>query len=193
MKPGKKQWRMPPVDRAEWVTEYWQHFGPCTLCRRATLKRGDMVGDHCHVTGMMRAAICRRCNGFLGHMETAGKTDAEMHALMLSKGVKKDISGTIRRMRTYIKFWQLRTEPFAALLKKYGMEGAKGGNPGYEAEWVLACGRAGVQYKRWLRRTYGLKTYHLACWMDDKPHTHTLARRTREMLRAEALPTNTDQ
>lgn len=141
---------------------------------------------------MNRAAICRRCNGFLGHMETKGKTDVEMYALMQSKGVKKDIPGTIRRMRTYIEFWRLQAEAFASWRKRYGMEGPKGGDPGHEAAWIDASARAVVQYKRWLRKTYGLKTYRLACWIDDKPHTHTVARRRREWLAAGRLPESLD-
>ncbi|WP_408408852.1 endonuclease domain-containing protein [Paraburkholderia aspalathi] len=183
-----KHWRMSAEDKADWVTEYWESYGKaCQLCKRR-VPRSNMVSDHDHVTGLTRAAICRRCNGFLGHMETAGKTDTEMLALMAARGLRAGVSATLRRMRTYIEFWRLRADEFAEVRRAYGMEGSKGVAPGWESAWALACARAGVRYKRWIRKTYGLQAYRIACWIDDKPHTHTLARRARAIAAAGVLP-----
>ena len=39
--------------------------GKCPLCERS-MDISAMVADHCHVTGAIRGALCRNCNGLEG-------------------------------------------------------------------------------------------------------------------------------
>lgn len=175
----EKHWRMTDADKVAWRREYWTNYGKCCqLCRRRNIPFKDIVSDHDHETGMTRAAVCRRCNGFLGHMETCGESNTEMFATMRARGVPaKDIQPTLRRMRAYIEFWRLRREAF----RQFQADTSD------FAGVARANAVAALRYKRWLRKKHGLQAYRVACWMDDKPHTHTIARRYRQLL-AEGWP-----
>ncbi|CAJ3889640.1 MULTISPECIES: endonuclease domain-containing protein [pseudomallei group] len=170
----EKHWRMTDADKVAWRREYWTNYGKCCqLCRRRNIPFRDIVSDHDHETGMTRAAVCRRCNAFLGHMETGRKNDTDMFATMRGRGVPaKDIQPTLRRMRTYIEYWRLRREAF----RMYRAD------PADFAGVARANAVAALRYKRWLRKKHGLQAYRVTCWIDDKPHTHTVARRYRQML-----------
>ncbi|CAJ2876413.1 Uncharacterised protein [Burkholderia pseudomallei] len=106
-------------------------------------------------------------------METGRKNDTDMFATMRGRGVPaKDIQPTLRRMRTYIEYWRLRREAF----RMYRAD------PADFAGVARANAVAALRYKRWLRKKHGLQAYRVTCWIDDKPHTHTVARRYRQML-----------
>ncbi|WP_424066612.1 endonuclease domain-containing protein [Paraburkholderia sp.] len=185
---------MTAEDKAEWITEYWRHHGrSCQICRRKAL-RNDMVSDHCHESGMTRAALCGSCNTLLGFVETSRYTDGEMLTLLMLQRTREGYASKtaklrgdkarslIRRMRTYIEFWRLHREAFALYVA----------DPSDFAGLARANTVAALRYKRWLRKTHDLRAYHVACWIDDKRHTHTLARRYRELL-AEGWPVSVGQ
>ncbi|WP_408127247.1 endonuclease domain-containing protein [Paraburkholderia strydomiana] len=99
-------WRLNPAERKAWVNECWTvNNKTCPLCARR-MPRDTMVSDHCHGTGTPRAALCRRCNGLLGHMETSGKTDAQMLQLFAECGLRAGALDVIGRMRMYLTAWQ---------------------------------------------------------------------------------------
>ncbi|AMM13894.1 hypothetical protein AX768_07050 [Burkholderia sp. PAMC 28687] len=181
-----KHWRMNAVDKSDFVTELWVFSEKsCKLCLRR-LPRSSMVSDHDHVTGLTRAAICRRCNGFLGHMETSGKTESQVSALMRERGLRAGVGETVRRMRSYQVYWRLVADEFVIVQNAYGLAGSKGGEAGWEKAWIVGTARAMLRYKRWIRKTYG-RAYTVACWMDTKPHTHKTVKDMRRRL-IEGLP-----
>lgn len=196
---------MSAKDKAEYVQERWKALGGvCPLCKRkVSLTSGgrqQWAMDHDHRTGLTREALCSRCNSVLGWFE--GDTEArreaysliEVKALALRKFRWKVDADVLRRMTSYVEFWRLRAAAFERVREQFG-RGIKGTGTergkelmreGWEAAWVLECARAGIQYKRWIRRKYSLRAYRIACWIDDKPHTHTLAKRARALLAAGA-------
>jgi hypothetical protein len=188
-----KHWNMSPEDKADWITEDWRAAEmTCRLCRRGVPRRG-MVSDHGHLSGMTRAALCIRCNGYLGSMETAGKTDGEMRTLMASKGLRgPNVGSTLLRMRSYLVYFGLLEAEFVSMLKANGIENPKAGSLGLEAEiaWARASTKTMLQYKKWLRRKFG-RGYTAACWFDNKTHTHRTARSGRARI-AELMATRAE-
>jgi hypothetical protein len=70
--------------------------GRCPIC---TLKTHDMVGDHCHESGLSREWICRKCNTGLGMFKDNPEA-LERAAVYLRKHRERhDTGSTIDHLR----------------------------------------------------------------------------------------------
>ena len=61
----KDRHRLTIKQKAE-ATEYFQHTDFCKICGDKFSKTNLPHIDHCHVTGVIRGKLCRRCNIALG-------------------------------------------------------------------------------------------------------------------------------
>lgn len=79
--------------------------GKCSTCgKKLTLKTA--VSDHCHATGWPRAALCRPCNGALGHFE---KTGAAAAARVLGKHFRPaHVRRVLSAFDRYTREWRVR-------------------------------------------------------------------------------------
>jgi recombination endonuclease VII len=54
------------ISRADYDALFERQGGACAICRRRSKER--LCVDHCHVTGMIRGLLCRKCNFGLGSL-----------------------------------------------------------------------------------------------------------------------------
>lgn len=48
--------------------EMWKkQNGRCAICKKKLIESNDCHVDHCHITGMVRGLLCRKCNAVLGY------------------------------------------------------------------------------------------------------------------------------
>jgi hypothetical protein len=67
----QRRWRKLGIstDMDEFAALWDEQDGRCRLCQRET---EDVVPDHEHATGRVRAALCRHCNLAVGQIEALG-------------------------------------------------------------------------------------------------------------------------
>jgi Recombination endonuclease VII len=54
------------ISRADYDALFERQGGVCAICRKRSKER--LCVDHCHVTGMIRGLLCRKCNFGLGSL-----------------------------------------------------------------------------------------------------------------------------
>jgi Autographiviridae endonuclease VII len=54
------------ISRADYDALFERQGGLCAICRKPSKQR--LCVDHCHVTGMIRGLLCRKCNFGLGSL-----------------------------------------------------------------------------------------------------------------------------
>jgi hypothetical protein len=64
---ARYQPRLCGLSAAEYDALLAKQNGACAICRRRWKER--LCVDHCHLTGMIRGLLCRRCNLGLGYMK----------------------------------------------------------------------------------------------------------------------------
>lgn len=95
--------KMVPIVRAKMLKN---QGGMCPLCRVDLMQKDspDAVLDHCHATGLLRAVLCRNCNG-----NAEGRIMG--YALRCSRG--EDPVEFVQRL---VDYWRSHNPPTSNLL-----------------------------------------------------------------------------
>lgn len=58
------------LTQEQYAAMFAAQSGLCAICQRPEMVRGAHLGvDHCHITGIVRGLLCRRCNAGIGFLD----------------------------------------------------------------------------------------------------------------------------
>jgi hypothetical protein len=85
-----------------------QQNGVCPICKKDITRAlsSNIIVDHDHSTGIIRAALHRGCNGLEG----------KVMRLVMTWGKARTITEVIKTLENLISFWKLHKEPQTDLI-----------------------------------------------------------------------------
>lgn len=99
------------ISRADYDALFARQGGLCAICRKPSKLR--LCVDHCHVTGMIRGLLCRKCNAGLGCL---GEDQRALVAALAYLGARSDDSAGSAAQRALLMRAALPPPPEQAIL-----------------------------------------------------------------------------
>ena len=103
--------RLYGISRADYDALMARQGGLCAICRKPSKLR--LCVDHCHVTGMIRGLLCRKCNAGLGCL---GEDQRALVAALAYLGARSDDSAGSAAQRALLMRAALPPPPEQAIL-----------------------------------------------------------------------------
>jgi Zn-finger nucleic acid-binding protein len=99
--------------------------GVCPICGRDLTRMNpvNVVIDHCHTTGYVRAAMCRGCN----------KVEGSVKNLLTRWGKAKSVTDMWMTLERLVKFWKVHSTPQTDIIY-YGHKTAAEKRAAYNAK-----------------------------------------------------------
>jgi hypothetical protein len=103
--------RLYGISRVDYDALFARQGGLCAICRKPSKLR--LCVDHCHVTGMIRGLLCRKCNAGLGCL---GEDQRALVAALAYLGARSDDSAGSAAQRALLVRAALPPPPKRAIL-----------------------------------------------------------------------------
>jgi hypothetical protein len=103
--------RLYGISRADYDALFARQGGLCAICRKPS--KHKLCVDHCHVTGMIRGLLCRKCNSGLGCL---GEDQRALVAALAYLGARSDDSAGSAAQRALLVRAALPPPPKRAIL-----------------------------------------------------------------------------